>query len=208
MIALSQPRHSKRAKNNWSTIFPTLSVLLIGTGFASLGYVAYVLANARIFEARESAKLSRAVAQPGPPLVPPVLAEGDVIGELQVQRLGWSAIVVQGDSDDVLRRAAGHVPGTALPGQMGNIAIAGHRDTIFRALRDIQVGDTISLKTADRDETYRVDSTEIVPPTDVGVLGSAGSNELTLITCFPFHYVGHAPKRFIVRAEQTSGPLR
>ncbi|MBZ5695533.1 MAG: class D sortase [Acidobacteriia bacterium] len=179
-----------------------VSYCLLLTGLAALAYVAYVLASARYYEAIEMGKLEDAVVQPGGGFGPRVVAEGDVIGQIQVPRLGLNAIVVQGDSDDVLRRAVGHVPETALPGQSGNIALAGHRDTIFRPLRDIQVGDIVTLKTSIGDHTYQVNSTEVVPPTDVEVLQSRGNNELTLITCFPFHYIGHAPNRFIVRARE------
>ena len=173
-------------------------------GVAALAYAAYVFASARYFRAIEASRLEHAVAQPGFMLGPRVVAEGDVIGQIEVSRLGLSAIVVQGDSDDVLRRAVGHVPETALPGQSGNIALAGHRDTIFRPLRDIQVGDLVTLKTSFGDHIYQVNSTEVVPPTDVEVLQSRGNNELTLITCFPFHYIGHAPNRFIVRAREVA----
>lgn len=181
---------------NWA------SYCLLLTGVAALAYAAYVFTSARYFQAIETSRLEHAVAQPGFGLAPRVVTEGDVIGQIQVSRIGLSAIVVQGDSDDVLRRAVGHVPETALPGQSGNIALAGHRDTIFRPLRDIQVGDIVALKTSFGDHTYQVSSTEVVPPTDIEVLQSRGDNELTLITCFPFHYIGHAPNRFIVRARE------
>ena len=185
-----------------------VSWVLLIAGVIALAYVAYVLVSAAYFRARESRKLHQAVSQPSATEASPrVMAEGDVIGQIEVPRLGLSAIIIQGDSDDVLRRAVGHVPETALPGQGGNIALAGHRDTIFRPLRDVKIGDTISLRTTAGDHSYRVTSTEVVPPTDIGVLQSRGENELTLITCFPFHYIGHAPNRFIVRALET-GPFR
>jgi sortase A len=181
-----------------------VSYCFLLTGVVALTYVAYILVSARYYEAIEMGKLEDAVVQPGGGFGPRVVAEGDVIGQIQVARLGLSAIVVQGDSDYVLRRAVGHVPETALPGQTGNIALAGHRDTIFRPLRDIEVGDVVTLKTPFGNREYRVDSTEIVPPTDVDVLQSKGDNELTLITCFPFHYIGHAPNRFIVHAREVA----
>ena len=192
---------------NWrGTLTPPVlrlvSVLLLIAGIAALGYVAYVLASAQLFRVSESRKLPHVAAQPGFRLEPRIVAEGDVIGQIEVPRLGLNAVVVQGDSDDVLRRAVGHVPETALPGQTGNIALAGHRDTIFRPLRDIRVGDMITLKTLAGAHTYQVNFTEVVPPTDIEVLQSRGENELTLITCFPFHYIGHAPNRFIVRAHE------
>jgi sortase A len=97
----------------------------------------------------------------------------------------------------------GHLAETALPGEMGNVVLAGHRDTFFRPLKGVQVGDAITLKTRDGDVTYEVESTRVVPPTDLSVLDSTGERTLTLITCFPFSYVGSAPNRFIVRARET-----
>ncbi|HXX19944.1 MAG TPA: class D sortase [Candidatus Acidoferrum sp.] len=200
MISLS---HSAKWRGNiLAPILRGLSLLMLIAGVVALGYVLFVLVNAYFFRASESRKLGRASAHPGVSLAPRIVTDGDVIGQIEVPRLGLSAIVVQGDSDDVLRRAVGHIPETALPGQVGNIALAGHRDTIFRPLRAIQLGDTILLKTPAGDHAYRVDSTEVVPPTDVEVLQSGGQNELTLITCFPFHYIGHAPNRFIVHARE------
>lgn len=202
MISLS---HSAKWRGNLAApILRVLSLLLVTAGVAALGYVVYVVVSARYFQAVESRRLERAAAQPAAGLGPRIVTEGDVIGQIQVPRLGLSAIVVQGDSDDVLRHAVGHVPETALPGQAGNIALAGHRDTIFRPLRDIRVGDVITLKTTYGDHAYRVELTEIVPPTDTEVLQSHAENELTLITCFPFHYIGHAPNRFIVRAREVA----
>jgi sortase A len=93
-----------------------------------------------------------------------------------------------------------------LPGQQGNVVLDGHRDTFFRPLRNIRQGDTITLKTLDGDFQYQVESTAVVPPTDIQVLQASSERTLTLITCFPFYYVGSAPDRFIVRARQV-GPL-
>lgn len=201
---ISQDRITTWQANRVGPAVRIVSWVLLIAGIVALAYFAYVLVSAAYFQARESRKMRHAVSQPALAPAARVVAEGDVIGQIEVPRLGLSAIVVQGDSDDVLRRAVGHVPETPLPGETGNIALAGHRDTIFRPLRDVKVGDTISLKTTAGDRSYRVTSTEVVPPTDVGVLESRGENELTLITCFPFYYVGHAPNRFIVRAQETA----
>jgi sortase A len=130
------------------------------------------------------------------------VGEGDVIGEMEIPRLDLKTIVVQGESPKVLRRAVGHLPETALPGNSGNVALAGHRDSFFRPLRNIQLGDAITIKTPDGEFEYQVESTEIVWPSDVEVLKPSSENTLTLVTCFPFYYVGAAPKRFIVHARQ------
>jgi len=175
---------------------------LLLAGALALMYAAYVLASARYYQAIETRRFERALPDTASHPEPRVVTEGDLVGEIEVPRLGLNAVVVQGDSDDVLRHAVGHVPETALPGQSGNIALAGHRDTLFRPLRDIRVGDTITLRTPVANHTYRVNSTGVVPPTDIDVLQSRGVNELTLITCFPFHYIGHAPNRFIVHASE------
>jgi sortase A len=122
-----------------------------------------------------------------------VLKEGDLFGRLEIPRLDLSVMVMEGDADRVLRLGAGHVPGTPL-------AIAGHRDTFFRPLKDIQLYDTIRLTTPEGTTEYRVTSTKIVGPSDVSVLENQAENTLTLITCYPFYFIGPAPKRFIVEA--------
>jgi sortase A len=140
-------------------------------------------------------------------------ANGAVIGRVEVERLNISAIVRQGVDDKTLSEAVGHVPSTALPGQAGNFAIAAHRDTLFRGLKDIRKDDLIRFQSESGTFTYRVAGMKIVRPTDVSVLrpdgggiiaeqpGSQPPKLLTMITCYPFYYVGSAPKRFIVEAE-------
>jgi sortase A len=184
------------------------SALIVG-GFAALAYVAYVGASARYFQKTEAAKFSKSAnagpVSPTPTVVrrPMKVSDGDVIGMIEIQSVGIRAVVLQGDSSNVLRRAVGHVPTTPLPGEPGNIALAAHRDTIFRPLQKIKTGDEIDLRTATGVVQYRVRSTAIVGPSDVRVLESRGRNELTLVTCYPFYYVGNAPERFVVRAEET-----
>lgn len=136
----------------------------------------------------------------GAPAAP--LETGRLIGRLSIPRLNLRSIVREGDDETTLSLALGHIPGTALPGQSGNIGIAGHRDTIFRALRGIRKDDLIRFETLSGTQTYQVDSTTIVKPDDVGVLASSGKPVLTLVTCYPFYYVGSAPDRFIVSAHQ------
>jgi sortase A len=114
-------------------------------------------------------------------------------------------MVVQGDSPASLRRAVGHLSKSALPGEWGNVALAGHRDTFFRPLRDIRLGDEIRFTTSVRSFEYVVESIEVVAPTDIRVLEPSTGHDLTLLTCFPFYYVGSAPKRFVVRAREVDG---
>jgi sortase A len=127
---------------------------------------------------------------------------GDVIGELDIPRLQLSVMVFEGDDAGILSQGAGHIPGTALPSGSGNIGIAAHRDTYFRPLRVIHADDVVALKTPAGTSRYTVTETEIVRPSDVGVLARAPGRDLTLVTCYPFSYVGSAPERFIVHARK------
>jgi sortase A len=128
-----------------------------------------------------------------------------LIGRIEVPRLNLTAIVREGVDSKTLRRAVGHIPSTALPGMPGNVGMAGHRDTFFRNLRDIKKDDRITVETLHGNYEYLVDSIRIVKPNDVSVLKTAaGSSSLTLVTCYPFNYVGSAPNRFIVRARQVA----
>jgi sortase A len=134
--------------------------------------------------------------------VAPSASIGEPIGWLEIPRIGVSAGVVHGDSEAVLKTAIGHLPDTPLPWTGGNSALAGHRDTFFRPLRQVRPDDMVRLKTPHGDFHYLVRETFIVDPEDVWVLDSTPAATLTLITCYPFDYVGNAPLRFIVRAER------
>jgi sortase A len=109
-------------------------------------------------------------------------------------------MLLDGVDDSTLRFGLGHIPGTALPGESGNIGIAGHRDTFFRPLAKIREDDEITVKTLHADYRYIVDTIRIVNPDDIAVLDDTGTPTLTLVTCYPFHLVGPAPRRFIVQA--------
>ena len=130
------------------------------------------------------------------------MSVGEPIGTLEIARVGLSGVVVEGDSDAVLDRAIGHLPDTPLPWKDGNSALAAHRDTIFRPLKGVRLGDVLRLKTPHGDFDYRVTETLIVKPDEVWVLDPTPVTTLTLISCWPFNYIGHAPERFIVRAER------
>jgi sortase A len=161
----------------------------------------------RSLEKQSSGLAAASTASAAPPL-----SEGDLVGRVGIGRLNISAIVREGVSDSTLSNAVGHVPGTALPGQAGNFAVAAHRDTLFRALKDIQNGDAVTVETPTAAYKYIVKASEIVKPTDIRVLttnggglisdsSSATPKLLTMVTCYPFRFVGSAPKRFIVEAE-------
>jgi sortase A len=124
------------------------------------------------------------------------------IGRLDIPRLHLSAVVTTGDDENVLEYSIGYLPDTPLPWRPGNSALAAHRDGIFRPLEHISIGDDIRLATQHGDFKYQVRRTLIVDPKDVWVLDPTSDDNLTLITCYPFYYVGHAPQRFIVQAEK------
>ena len=178
-----------------------------------LGYCGFVLVDGWMFQNWErrhfeqllndrqttSGARNRRAPRSSPGVLPIAGKEG-LIGRIEIPRLGLSAFVIEGTSATTLRRAVGHIPGTALPGQPGNVGISGHRDTFFRPLRNIQRNDVITLTTLLGEYSYRVVSTKVVSPYDVTVLDPSGNENLTLVTCYPFYFVGPAPKRFIVRA--------
>ena len=179
-----------------------------------LGYCALALADTWIFQRRESRELDRllrdrnlasqSTPQPGPSTAPqgaPAAVDG-LIGRIEIPRLLLSAVVVEGTGKTVLRRAVGHIPGTALPGEPGNVCLTGHRDTFFRRLKDLKIKDEIQLSTLAGNFNYEVESLKVVEPDNVGVLAPSGHNVLTLVTCYPFYFVGPAPQRWIVRARQ------
>jgi sortase A len=179
---------------------------LLAAGLAILGYCGAELLNSHIQQTRGAHELDQ--LRRTPPAVsaaPATLAEGTLVGQVEIPKLHLSAVVFQGTSDRILAQGVGHLDGSAFPGQTGNVVLAAHRDTIFRSLRNIRKGDLVQVTTPYGIRTYAVDATEVVKPTETGVIAATATPTLTLITCYPFYYVGHAPKRFIVRASQVSG---
>jgi sortase A len=134
------------------------------------------------------------------------LAEGALVGRIEIPRLHISTIVFEGTDDNVLSIGVGHLSHTALPGEPGNVVLAAHRDTFFRPLRGVQKYDRISVVTPSGTRRYQVDSTAIVSPNYLEVLAPTPGATLTLVTCYPFEWFGHAPKRFIVRAHEVDDP--
>lgn len=184
-------------------VFLAVAVLL-------LGYCGFVLGDAWVFQKRESRNLERRLREERAaastlPQAPPAAVTDGLIGRIEIPRLELSVVVAEGVDKTTLRRAAGHIPGTGLPGQPGNVGIAGHRDTFFRPLRNIRRHDIITLTTLRGEYRYRVVSTRVVSPDTVSVLDPGGEEILTLVTCHPFYFVGSAPNRFIVRAERVAG---
>lgn len=186
--------------------------ILLTAGILAIGYCGFVLIDTWNFERRVNRQLERSMADQraseseiqataSSAQSAAVGADG-LIGRIEVSRIGLSAMIIEGTSNKTLRRAAGHIAGTALPGQLGNAGIAGHRDRFFRPLRNIRMDDFITITTPGKLYRYRVIWAKVVGPNDVDVLAPDGTEVLTLVTCYPFYFVGAAPDRFIVRAER------
>ena len=173
-------------------------------GVLLIGFTAYTYAARNIWQAYEHRLFDHAAA-PGESPAPTVALHG-LIGKIAIPRLNIAAMINEGVDERTLDLAVGHIPSTALPGQQGNVGLAAHRDTLFRNLKNVRRDDEIALTTLNNRCVYRVVSVRVVNPGEVSVLdASADEKILTLVTCYPFYFVGHAPRRFIVRARQVSG---
>lgn len=190
-----------------------LAAALLTAGLSAVGYVAYTVVDARVYQAEEQRRFDAAVTAKAAVDVAVYAAapaglfrggviDGGVIGEMRIPRIGLAAMVAQGDSASILARAVGHLAETALPGDAGNVVLAGHRDTFFRPLKDVRIGDAITIRTVHGDVGYVVEWTAVVSPDQVQVIAPTDHEALTLITCFPFSFIGSAPDRFIVRARR------
>lgn len=217
ILAGRNSRSAARASLDWkATRKPALRIAeaalwILAAG--TLGYCGYAYASAALHQNHQKAafKALQTEAEADPVLAsdkqeaiagsePPV--RGAVLGILDIPRIGLSSVVEQGVDSAILRDNVGHIPGTALPGQGGNAALAAHRDTYFRHLSELKAGDEIVFHSVSATYTYRVQSTTIVQPADTSVLNATKKPTLTLVTCFPFYYVGSAPKRFVLVARQ------
>lgn len=228
MCPLDNHAHSRRKARG---LRGWLELVLLGLGLFLLSYSGYMWVEAQLYQAMENRELDALLASSSLPTAtdpatepgaasdsPPAYDGGDVtppprmrprpgslIGRIEIPRLDVSAVIRAGSDSRTLQLAVGHIPGTALPGEMGNIGLAAHRDTFFRRLRDIRGADEIRLVTRDGTYAFRVERTLVVDPSDVWVLEGTGAPALTLVTCYPFTYIGTAPRRFIVRARAVDG---
>lgn len=176
---------------------------LWATGAVLLTAAVGVRADAGLYQWRAGRQLEQVIATPVPGAIArPALAEGTPLAKLRIPRLGLEAVVAEGVEESVLSRAVGHLPSSARPGETGNIALAAHRDTFFRPLERIRVGDLVRLEAPAGTDEYRVEWFSVVAPNDVAVLAATDHPALTLVTCYPFRYVGPAPERFVVRARR------
>ena len=177
-------------------------------GLFALGAWMTFWIGARVHQALGKRELDRRISEPSSAINPttltpvPKLSRGDLIGRIDIPRLDLSSVIFEGTDSGVLRDGVGHLTGSALPGQSGNVVLAAHRDTYFRSLRYLHNRDTIDVVTPSATKTYQVFSTEIVMPDQTEVVAPTRSAELTLVTCYPFDWFGHAPKRFIVKARE------
>jgi sortase A len=180
-------------------------LLLVGAGL--LGWWLWVTVDGIAFQATVTRRLealdrpirSRALVE----VASATRREADesgVVGRIEMPRLKLSAPVIDGTSGRALRRGVGHIENTAYPGERGNVGLAGHRDTWFRALKGVERGDVIRLRTPDGSFAYAVESFRIVDPERGDLLSETDQPRLTLVTCYPFHWVGPAPRRFVVFA--------
>jgi len=201
--------------------------LFLAVGILSLGYVGFVLLDARLFQADQYRRFQQELNGLKPPNTSdqprhessisfkpaeadPLRTEstsiartgGTLLGKIEISTIGLATMILEGTDARTLRRAVGHIPGTPLPGQRGNVVITGHRDTFFRPLLNIRKNDEIRLTTLSGSYRYLVDSIKVVEPEDTEVLDNSDDALLTLVTCYPFYFVGPAPKRFIVRAHR------
>ena len=175
---------------------------LIATGLVCLGWVALVTSEATLFRRTQLQAMVHMTAETTDAATAPVsLPPGTPLGVLSIPRIGFAEAVAEGENESTLSIAIGHLPDTPMPWHPGNSGFAGHRSTHFRPLKDVQTGDELVLRTPYGTFRYVVRQTLIVDPSEVSVLAPATGRQLTLVTCYPFTYIGTAPKRFVVRAD-------
>ena len=190
-------RTTRRQSLKWG------SSVLVAFGLIALIWDGASLARMYLYQKQSTAILDHEnLLRPVKTMLDSVPKAGTLLGSISIPRVRVSSVIVEGTDDHTLTLSVGHIPGTAVPGREGNVALAGHRDTFFRGLRNIRNRDEIVLTTSDGTHLYEVESTRVVSPDDVDVLNDVGRPLLTLVTCYPFYFVGSAPKRFIVQAHR------
>jgi len=189
-----------------NSITEWIEKLLLIAGLFAISLWLWSIVGTAIYQGRQDQAFEREIHRRsvGSPRTDkhPFIGSGGVVGRLEIPRLHLRAIVGEGVDASTLDWALGHIPGTVFPGQNGNVGVAGHRDTLFRDLRALTKDDLILFQTLSGSYAYRVESMQIVKPQDIGVLEPSKHSELTLVTCYPFNYVGSAPDRFVVKARQ------
>lgn len=192
-----------------SRVWRSLEWALLAVGVALGVYCAVILVEAQRTRRLPIEPVRVTMSLPGDAGSPPARSParvaptpGTVIGRIDIPSLHLSTPVLEGSDDATLSRGSGHIEDTPFPGEPGNIGIAGHRDTVFRPLKRVKIGAEMILTTSDRVYRYRIAKAFIVNPEDVYVLDPTEDPTLTLVTCYPFEFIGHAPRRFIVQARR------
>jgi sortase A len=201
MIATEQQRFARR----YRLFLRWTRGLLFIAGALAVSYVALTLLHAKLYQDAAGNALDKQILaqdQHKMSLLPAVVRQGDVLGRIEIPRLGMKVAILEGTKWKTLQLGVGHIEGTALPGEPGNIGIAGHRDTFFSALKDIRTKDEIQIQTATGLSRYEVDSVQIVAPDDTRILAPSAGSAITLVTCYPFRFIGAAPERFVVHAHK------
>jgi sortase A len=189
-----------------------LAALSILAGLALLGASAYQFLDREAHQQAEQARLATELSAAADPRVSSgratgardSAARGVAWGKLEIPDVGLSVVVEDGIDRRTLRRSVGHLPDTAYPGEVGNVVLAAHRDGLFRPLRDVRSGHHLRITTTDGTFEYSVVSTDVVAPHRVDLIAPGPFEEVTLVTCYPFYYVGPAPERFLVKARRLS----
>jgi len=185
-----------------------LSSVVAAIGAFILTFVAATVSDGWILQSRGQQEFKTLAAPAAPASASKRKPKrGELLGKLVVPRLKMSVIVLEGSDDGVLKKGPGHIEETAFPGELGNVAISGHRDTHFRPLREVKTGDEIILQTKTTSQSYYVQSWDIIDPTDMQILDPTPGPMLTLVTCYPFEFIGSAPMRYIIRATPRTGPV-
>jgi sortase A len=205
-----QDTRSRTSARRRRSVLRAVAYLLVIAGGAAIGWCAAMIVDGQIAQWVARQQLEKTLSDADASLKQPYLPlatrslvtpdNGTPLAELVIPRIGLSVVVLQGSDEHTLRQGVGHIESTPLPGESGNVGIAGHRDSFFRPLRNVQVGDDIMLQTPAGNVHYRVSSYRIVDPSEVSVIHPTSDPVLTLVTCYPFYFVGAAPDRFIVRA--------
>lgn len=196
----AEPRRRRTRASRAVLAWVERSLYLFGA--VCLGWVAWVQIDSTLFQRRALAALESGAAGVEGSRETAAIASGAPLARLRLPRLDLAVMVAEGTGEEVLRRAVGHLAGSDLPGDSGHVVLAGHRDTFFRPLEAAEVGDIVEIDTGVESLAYRVSWIRVVDPADLWVLEDPGYPALTLVTCYPFRYVGEAPQRFIVRAHR------
>lgn len=202
---MNPERSPVSSRGHGSVFFRGLEWLLLAVGMVFLGRFSFVQAQSLVFDQVQGKRLERAVENRQSPAGPSTAAilPGTLLGRIDVARAGIHALIVEGAGEDELNVAVGRIPGTARFGEQGTVALAGHRDRHFRGLGKVEDGDTLTVTTPEVTYAYLVDSTRVTVPDSVRLVSARVDHGLTLVTCYPFGLIGHAPKRFLVYAHQT-----